>query len=68
VWRPRPDLRTAAAAWILAGGAHHTGFSQALTAPHLEDFAEIAGVELLCIDATSTLAQVKNTLRWNEAR
>jgi L-arabinose isomerase len=68
VWRPRPDLKTAAGAWILAGGAHHTGFSRALTVRHLEDFADIAGVELLCIDATTTLAQVKNTLRWNETR
>jgi L-arabinose isomerase len=68
VWRPRPDLKTAAAAWILAGGAHHTGFSQALTVRHLEDFADIAGAELLCIDATTTLAQVKHTLRWNETR
>ncbi|KPK01985.1 MAG: arabinose isomerase, partial [Gemmatimonas sp. SG8_28] len=68
VWRPRPDLKTAATAWILAGGAHHTGFSQALTVRHLEDFADIAGAELLCIDATTTLAQVKHILRWNETR
>ncbi len=40
VWVPRPDLKIAAAAWILAGGAHHTGFSQVVTAEHLEDFAD----------------------------
>ena len=45
LWMPEPDLKTAAAAWIYAGGAHHTGFSQALTAEHLEDFAEMAGIE-----------------------
>lgn len=67
VWEPHPDLPTAAAAWILAGGAHHTGFSQALTVDHLTDFAEIAGVELLCIDADTRLADVKKELRWNEA-
>src|SRR6185436_10938677 len=39
VWRPRPDLATAAAAWIYAGGAHHTGFSQAITSEHMGDFA-----------------------------
>jgi L-arabinose isomerase len=67
VWLPRPDLKTAAGAWILAGGAHHTGFSQALTVAHLEDFAEIAGVELLTIGDTTSLAEFKKELRWNEA-
>ena len=43
VWSCKPDFRTAATAWILAGGAHHTGFSQALSAEHLEDFAAMAG-------------------------
>ncbi len=43
LWVPEPDLKTAAAAWILAGGAHHTGFSRALTVEHLEDYAEMAG-------------------------
>ena len=66
VWLPQPDLKTAAAAWILAGGAHHTGFSQALTVAHLQDFAEMAGVELLTIDATTSLGEFKKELRWNE--
>ncbi len=39
VWECRPDFKTAAAAWILAGGAHHSGYSNALTTEHLEDFA-----------------------------
>ena len=67
VWLPQPDLPTAAAAWILAGGAHHTGFSQALTAEHLQDFAEMAGIEFLLIDETTTIPAFKNALRWNEA-
>jgi L-arabinose isomerase len=66
VWLPRPDLKTAAAAWILAGGAHHTGFSLALTVAHLEDFAELAGVELVTIDATTSLTEFKRGLRWND--
>jgi L-arabinose isomerase len=66
VWVPRPDLPTAAAAWILAGGAHHTGFSQALTAEHLEDFAEMAGLEFLAIDGDTRLPAFKKELRWNE--
>ena len=50
VWVPRPNLKVAAGAWILAGGAHHTGFSQSVTRAHLEDFAGMAGLEFLVID------------------
>jgi L-arabinose isomerase len=67
VWIPRPGLRTAAGAWILAGGAHHTGFSQSVTAEHLEDFAEMADVEFLLIDGETRLRDFKKELRWNEA-
>ena len=56
-----------AAAWIQAGGAHHTGFRQALTAEHLEDFAEMAGMECVLIDEETRLREFKNELRWNEA-
>ncbi|MDX1687381.1 MAG: L-arabinose isomerase [Candidatus Promineifilaceae bacterium] len=67
VWKPRPDLTNAAAAWILAGGAHHTGFSQALTVEHLRDFAEMAGVEFLLIDQETTVPAFRKELRWNQA-
>lgn len=67
VWQPRPDLNVAAAAWILAGGPHHTSFSPALRTEHLEDFAEMAGVELLVIDSTTTTRSFKQELRSNEA-
>ena len=67
VWVPHPNLAAAAAAWIYAGGAHHTGFSQALTAEHLEDFAEIGGVEFLLIDEETTIPAFKKELRWNQA-
>jgi L-arabinose isomerase len=66
VWVPRPDLKTAAAAWILAGGAHHTGFSQSVTAEYLEDFAEMAGLEFLSIDGNTQITDWKKELRWNE--
>jgi L-arabinose isomerase len=66
VWVPRPNLKTAAAAWILAGGAHHTGFSQAITVEHLEDFAEMAGMEFMTIDNKTDLAEWKKELRWND--
>ena len=63
VWTPRPDLKTAAAAWIYAGGPHHTAFSQAATAEHIEDFAEMAGVECLFIDGQTRLREFKKQLR-----
>ena len=63
VWLPEPSLKVAAAAWIYAGGAHHTGFSQALTMEHMEDFAEIAGVELVVIDAETRLRELRRQLR-----
>ncbi|NII26053.1 L-arabinose isomerase [Pseudoflavitalea sp. X16] len=67
LWKPLPDMKTACAAWILAGGAHHTGYSQNLTSEYLQDFAEIAGVEFVLIGKDTNLYQLKNELRWNEA-
>jgi L-arabinose isomerase len=67
VWVPRPSLQVAAAAWIHAGGAHHTAFTQALGAEHLEDYATMAGVELVLIDETTSIRQLQKELRWNEA-
>jgi L-arabinose isomerase len=67
LWVPKPNLRVAAAAWIYAGGAHHTGFSQSLTTEHMEDFAQMAGVEFLPIDGDTKLREFRNELRWNEA-
>ncbi len=66
VWVPRPNLKTAAAAWILAGGAHHTGFSQSVTQEHLEDFATMAGMEFLLIGKDTNLPEFKKELRWND--
>ena len=66
VWIPQPNLKIAAGAWMLAGGSHHTGFSQALTAEHLEDFASIADMEFLVIDAKTTISEFKKELRWND--
>jgi L-arabinose isomerase len=66
LWCPQPDLKTAAAAWIYAGGAHHTGFSFDLTAEHLADFAEMAGMEFLQIDQSTAVPAFKKELRWND--
>jgi len=66
VWTCRPDFPTAVAAWIYGGGAHHTGFSQAVTTEMLEDFATIAGMELLIIDNNTRLREFRKELRANE--
>jgi len=66
LWLPRPNLKVAAAAWIHAGGAHHTSFSYAVTADHLRDFAEMAGTEFLLIDENTRVDEFKEKLRWND--
>ena len=65
-WQPKPDLKTAAAAWILAGGAHHTSFSYDVNSEHMEDFAEMAGIEMVLIDYNTEIAAFKKELRWND--
>ncbi len=64
-WTPQPDLKTGAAAWILAGGAHHTAFSYDLTAEQMVDWADAMGIESVVIDNSTTLRGLKNELRWN---
>lgn len=66
LWKPYPDMSTGCAGWILAGGAHHTCYSQNLTAEHLHDFANMAGIEFVWIGKNTNLYGLQNELRWNE--
>ena len=66
LWIPQPNFEVGAGAWILAGGTHHSCFSYDLTPEYWEDYAEIAGIEMLHIDANTTIPEFKNTMRWNE--
>ena len=66
VWKCLPDMKTACAAWIYAGGAHHTVFSHAVSTEMLEDFATISGIELAVIDANTKLRQFQHELRSND--
>jgi L-arabinose isomerase len=66
MWKPRPDLRTNAAAWIHAGGSHHTSLGFAVTREHLADFASMSGVELLVIDEATRLDAFRDQIRWND--
>lgn len=67
LWDPKPDLDIAATSWILSGGAHHTVYSQAITTEFLEDFADIAGIELLVIDEKTNVRDFKDRINANEA-
>ncbi len=67
LWEPRPNLEIAAGAWLLAGGPHHTSLSTALSREHLEDLAEMAGIELVAIGAETTVRGIAKELRWNHA-
>jgi L-arabinose isomerase len=66
VWQPKPNLKVSATAWIAAGGAHHTCLSIALRPEHLEDFAQIAGIEYVLIDEETRLSHFQKELRWND--
>ncbi len=66
LWKPLPDMQTGCAAWILAGGAHHTCYSQNLSAAHLEDFADMLQIEYVLIGKQTNLHQFKNELRWSD--
>jgi len=66
-WKPLPNMATGCAAWIYAGGAHHTGYSQNLGSEQMEDFASFAGIEFVNIGKQTNLYQLKNELRWSEA-
>ncbi|MCF7886471.1 MAG: L-arabinose isomerase [Candidatus Marinimicrobia bacterium] len=66
LWEPKPSLEVESAAWILAGGTHHTGFSMAVNTEHLEDFATMAGIEALIIDDDTNIRDFKKELKWNE--
>jgi L-arabinose isomerase len=66
LWKPYPDMKTGCAAWILAGGAHHTCYSQNISSEQLSDFAEMAGIEYVLIDKDTKLHQLKKELQWSE--
>ncbi|HET8829566.1 MAG TPA: L-arabinose isomerase [Pelobium sp.] len=66
LWKPLPDMNTACTAWIYAGGAHHTVYSQCLTTAYFRDFAKMANIELVTIDAKTEINQFEKELKWSE--
>ena len=67
LWKPYPNLSDAAEAWILAGGTHHSVYTDALNAEYFTDWAEMNGVECVLIGRDTKPARLKDELRWNEA-
>lgn len=66
LWIPQPNFEVGAGAWILSGGTHHSSFSFALTQEYMEDYAEIADIELLIIDKDTNIREFKKEIKWNE--
>lgn len=66
LWIPMPNFEIGAGAWILAGGTHHSCFSFDLTYEYWEDYAEIAGIEMVHINKNTTISEFKKELRMNE--
>lgn len=66
LWIPQPNFEVGAGAWILAGGTHHSCFSYDITPEYWEDYAEIAGIEMVHINKDTTISEFKKELRFNE--
>jgi L-arabinose isomerase len=67
IWKPQPDFRTSATAWLMAGAAHHTVMSTQVGVDVFRDFAKMSGVELLVIEDGATVDGFEQQLRWNAA-
>ena len=67
VWEPMPSLAESAEAWMLAGGSHHTVLTNSVSAETIEDFARIAGVELVQIDQDTNLRAFRKELQFSSA-
>ena len=67
VWKPAPDFRTSATAWLMAGAAHHTVMSTQVGLDVFREFARMSKIELLTIDDTTTIDSFERELRWNAA-
>ncbi len=66
LWIPKPNFEIGAGAWIMAGGTHHSCFSYDITPEYWEDYAEMAGIEMVRIDKDTTMQGFKKELRMND--
>ena len=66
LWIPMPNFEVGATAWMLAGGTHHSCFAYGVTPEYWEDYAEIAGIEMVHIEKNTTLENFHRDLRLGE--
>ncbi len=66
LWTPKPSMEVGCQAWILAGGAHHTVYSQNLSTEQIEDFADMFDIEVVVIDADTRIRSFKKELAMGD--
>jgi len=66
LWKPLPNLKDATAAWIYAGGAHHSVLTTQLTVEDLRLFAKYLDIEFVLIDENLDLAKFEQELMIND--
>lgn len=66
LWKPLPNMEIGLEAWLLSGGAHHTVYSQNLSAELMADFGEMLDIETIVIDENTDIQSLKQTLKINE--
>jgi L-arabinose isomerase len=67
LWVPRPDFTTSAESWLLAGGPHHTAYTQGIGLDVIRDFAQMAEVELVAITADTDAERFRQEIAWSNA-
>ena len=66
MWKIKPDFKTGVAAWIYAGGAHHTVVSSELTVQDMVDLADMWGIESVVIDEHTEINRFKRDLMLSD--
>lgn len=62
IWKAKPDFHTGIAAWIKAGGAHHSTLTYNVSARQMKDFAEYFGIEFVHINEDTDLDALEKEL------
>ena len=66
MWKYKPNFKEGVAAWIYAGGAHHTVVSSQVTAQQMVDLGNMWGIEVVLIDEHTEINQFKKDLMWSD--
>ena len=66
MWKYQPNFKEGVAAWIYAGGAHHTVVSSQITAQEMVDLGNMWGIEVVLIDENTKIEQFKKDLQWSD--